>query len=266
MKPLRDLNGPEPPANTLPPWSEVQVGSAPVGARHELLVAAVFAAGQSVLAGLIAGVAGGLVAGLVVFVVVAAALTAWPVLAADRLVEASLRGRDADPRADARLYNLVDGLATSMGVRSPRLLVVESPGLNAMASGARHGRELVAVTSSLLAELDLVELEAILAEVLYRLRHREVAAETVLVATFGLGRSLILSADRDTRLDTAAVAVTRYPPGLVSALEKMALKGSLVAGQTLRLAHLWVADPLQATGTVRWRLSLADRCGALQEL
>jgi heat shock protein HtpX len=237
-----------------------------LGVRPELQVAALFATGPAALFGLISGLLGGLVAGLAVFAVVGAALVAWPVLAADRLVEASLGGRDADASLDARLYNLVEGLATTLGVRSPRLVIVEGPGLNAMASGARRGRQLVAVTTTLLSELDLVELEAVLAEVLYRLRHSEVAAETVLVATFGLGRSMVLGADRDTRLDSAAVAVTRYPPALVSALEKMALKGSLVAGQTERFAHLWVADPQGAADKVRWRMSLADRCGALQEL
>ena len=234
--------------------------------RRELRVAAAFSAAPSLVVGLVAGIAGGPVAGVVVFAVAAAGLGAWPFLAADRLVEASLRGREADPVADARLFNLVDGLATTLGLRSPRLLIVESPGLNAMASGARRGAEVVAVTTGLLAQLELVELESVLAEVLYRLRHGDVAAETMLVATFGIGRSYILPADRDTRLDTAAVSVTRYPPALVSALEKIAVKGSLVAGQTPRFAHLWVADPLRSAEKFRWRISLADRCGALQEL
>jgi len=239
--------------------------------RKAAALAAPFAAGPALVVGVVSGVLGGPVAGVVVFVVVFAALSGWVYWGADRLVRSSLKRsgvslRDADPRVDARLYNMAEGLAATVGVRCPRLAVLDSDSLNAMVSGARRGRELVVVTSGLLEELDVVELEAVLAEVLYRLRHGEVAAETVLVATFGLGRSVLLGAGRDTRLDAGAVRITRYPPALTSALEKMETKGSVVPGQTERSAHLWVADPLGSSDAGRWRMSLPGRRAALQEL
>lgn len=239
--------------------------------RKAPALAALFSGGPAVVVGAVAGVLLGPAAGVVVFVVVFAALAGWVLWAADRLVRSGLTRsgvtvRDADPRVHARLYNMAEGLATTIGVHCPKLAVLESDGLNAMVSGARRGRELVVVTSGLLAELDVVELEAVLAEVLYRLRHGEVAAETVLVATFGIGRSAVLGAERDTRLDAGAVRITRYPPALTSALEKMETKGSVVPGQTARSAHLWVADPLAGTPAGHWRMSLSGRRAALQEL
>ena len=180
---------------------------------------------------------------IVVLVVVAVVLAAWARFGGDRRVLASIGGRDADPVRDARLFNLAEGLSISAGVRQPRLMVIDSPGLNAMAAGSRPGRSVVGVTSGLLSELDRIELEAVLAEELIQIRRHETLPATVLVATLGVGRAIALPGDRDAQVDLAAVALTRYPPALAAALEKVDAKGAAVSGQAATTAHLWLADP-----------------------
>lgn len=225
-----------------------------------------FAAGPAAVLGLILGFTVGWIAGLVAFVVVAAALGLWARTGGDRVVASRLRGRPADPRSDARLCNLVEGLCTGAGVRQPRLVVVDSPGLNALAAGTSNSRGLLAVTSGLLTELDRIELEAVLAEELWQIRHDEVVPMTVLAATMGMGRSLALGDDRDAAADQGAVSLTRYPPALASALEKIESKGAVVAGQPGYMAHLWMADPRPSPPPSRGRLPLAERIEALREL
>lgn len=220
----------------------------------------------AVLLGLALGLTLGLVAGVVAFVVVAGALGAWARVGGDRRVQASIRGRDADPHRDARLCNLVEGLATGAGVRHPRLVVVDSPGLNAMAAGTSPGRSVLAVTTGLLDELTRIELEGVLAEALWLIRHNETLPGTVLAATFGIGRSAALTADRDTAADQGAVSLTRYPPALASALEKIERKGAAVPGQSASTAQLWVADPRPSPPPTRGRIPLHDRIEALREL
>ncbi len=117
-----------------------------------------------------------------------------------------------------------------------------------MAAGIRPDQAVVGVTAGLLTELDRIELEAVLAEELIQIRRRETLPATVLVATFGVGRALALPADRDAQVDQAAVALTRYPPALASALEKLDAKGAAVTGQPASLAHLWLADPSPTAG------------------
>jgi heat shock protein HtpX len=233
--------------------------------RATLLVA-LFAAIPAIVLGIIALVVAGPVAGVVVLVVVAAALTTWARLAGDRRVLAALGGREADPVGDARLCNLAEGLSISAGLRQPRLRVIDSPSLNAVAAGTRPDRAIVGVTSGLLAELDRIELEAVLAEELIQIRHHETTPATVVAATFGLGRAVALRADRDAEADQAAVALTRYPPALASALEKVEAKGAEVAGQPASLAHLWLADPRPGVASGRGRLPIRDRIEALREL
>jgi Zn-dependent protease with chaperone function len=228
--------------------------------------AAVFAGIPAVVIGVALAIALGWIAGVVALVVVAAGLMAWARFAGDRMVASRLGGRPADPRADARLYNLVEGLSSGAGVRQPRLVVVDSPGLNALAAGTSGRKAVVAVTSGLLAELDRIELEAVLALELWLIRRDEIVPATVLAATFGLGRDLALEKDRDSRADQGAISITRYPPALAAALEKIDSKGSAVAGQPGWMSQLWLTDPRPGSGSDRGRLALAERVEALREL
>ena len=229
-------------------------------------VAAPFALVPAIVLGVALGLGLGIIAGVVAFVVVGAALAAWARFGGDRLVAGRIGGREADPKLDARLCNLVEGLSTGAGVRHPRLVVVDSPGLNAMAAGTKPGSAVLAVTSGLLEELTRIELEAVLAEQLWLIRHNEILPGTVLAATLGVGRSAAVAADRDTAADQGAVSLTRYPPALAAALEKIERKGAVIAGQPSWMTHLWLADPRPTPPPSRGRLPLHDRIEALREL
>jgi Zn-dependent protease with chaperone function len=233
--------------------------------RATLLVV-LFAAVPAIVLGAILWIAGGPVAGVVALVVVGLALAAWARLGGDRRVLGAIGGREADPVTDARLMNLAEGLSISAGLRQPQLRVIDSPGLNAMAAGTRPDRAIVGVTSGLLTELDRIELEAVLAEEFVQIRHHQTTPATIVAATFGFGRVIALGADRDADADQAAVALTRYPPALASALEKLEAKGTEVAGQPASLAHLWLADPRPGGIPGRGRLPLRERIEALREL
>jgi len=232
-------------------------------------ITAGFAAPPAVLLGIIAWVAGGVLTSVIVFLVIAAALTWWALMAGDRRVAgvlSTLGGRDADPVRDARISNLAEGLSINAGLRQPRLVVVEAAGLNVLAAGTSASKAVVAVTSGLLAELDRIELEAVLAEALCQIRRGDTVAPTVSAATFGLGRRQAVASDRDALADQAAVTLTRYPPALASALEKLEAKGWEVPGQPAYMASLWLADPRPGAPTDVGRLPLGERIEALREL
>jgi heat shock protein HtpX len=225
-----------------------------------------FALAPAILVGLVLLLAVGWIAGVIGFVVVTAALASWARFGGDRVVAGRLGGRLADPQRDARLCNLVEGLSSGAGVRPPRIVVVDSPGLNTMAAGTSGERAVLAVTSALLDELNRMELEAVLAEELYLIRHHEVLPDTVVAATFGWGPRPV-RVDRDTWADQGAISLTRYPPALASALEKMESKGAVIATQPGYMAHLWLADPRPGrTDPGRGRQRLHDRIEALREL
>jgi heat shock protein HtpX len=232
-------------------------------------ITASFAAPPAVLLGLIGWVAGGLIPGVIVLVAVGAALSGWVLTGGDRRVAAVLSGlgsRDADPVRDARLTNLVEGLSITAGIPQPRIVIVESAGLNVLAAGTSGSKAVVAVTSGLLGELELVELEAVIAEAVVQIRRGDTVLPTMSVATFGLAGKTALSEERDAIADQSAVTLTRYPPALASALEKVEAKGWEVPGQPSYMAVLWMADPRPGVLHDAGRLPLGERIEALREL
>ena len=203
---------------------------------------------------------------------------------ADRLVLSTLGPGIPESEHPIRLTNMVEGLTLAGGVIAPDLLVLDDPARNAMAV-RRHDRNHLVVTSGLVQNLEVVELEAAVAELLTRLRNGDAERSTLGAAMLGrplidgpLGSLLgpvadrvlagVLPVDRDLEADRQAVTLTRYPPGLIKALESMQgheLRPRVASAGT---DHLWLADPSgderQAEDPQRAPLSL--RIDALAEL
>ena len=56
-----------------------------------------------------------------------------------------------------------------------------------------------------------------------------------------------ISRRREVLADVSGVALTRYPPGLISALEKLRDDTTVVHSSSRATAHLWVESPLART-------------------
>ncbi|MGI8983975.1 MAG: M48 family metallopeptidase [Acidimicrobiales bacterium] len=56
-----------------------------------------------------------------------------------------------------------------------------------------------------------------------------------------------ISRRRETLADVSGVALTRYPPGLISALEKLRDDTTVVHSSSRATAHIWVESPLART-------------------
>jgi heat shock protein HtpX len=54
---------------------------------------------------------------------------------------------------------------------------------------------------------------------------------------------LAVSRRRETLADVSAVQMTRYPPGLISALEKLKDDSTVVHASSRATAHLWIEQP-----------------------
>jgi Zn-dependent protease with chaperone function len=75
---------------------------------------------------------------------------------------------------DPRLFNLVENLAISTGLPNPTIGVIETPVLNAFATGWSPRSSAIVVTSGLLRALDDEELEAVLAHEIAHIRNGDV--------------------------------------------------------------------------------------------
>ena len=90
-------------------------------------------------------------------------------------------------RAEApKLYNVIENLCISRGLPMPALQIIDTPALNAYASGLREGQYFVAVTRGLLDTLSDDELEAVLAHELTHIRNRDTQLMVIAVVFAGI--------------------------------------------------------------------------------
>jgi heat shock protein HtpX len=85
-----------------------------------------------------------------------------------------------------KLYNALENLCISRGIPMPALQIIETPALNAYASGLREGQYVVAVTRGLMNTLAPDELEAVLAHELTHIRNRDAQLMVVAVVFAGI--------------------------------------------------------------------------------
>jgi heat shock protein HtpX len=174
--------------------------------------------------------------------------------------------RPADPTQYARLHNLVEGLCIAAGLPKPRIYVIDDDAPNAFATGRDPRHAAIAVTTGLMEKLTRIELEGVLAHELTHIKSADSLVSTIVVATVGrVAPALVPKAvggPRESLADVTGVSLTRYPPGLISALEKLRDDPSVLRSSDRAIAHLWiespVADPLCPP--------LEERIQALREL
>ena len=99
----------------------------------------------------------------------------------------------------------------------------------------------------------------------------------VLAPLMAMLMQLAVSRKREALADVSAVEMTRYPPGLISALEKLRDDHTEVKSQSRATAHLWIEEPMDHykgddKKKSRWshlfdtHPPLEDRIAALREM
>jgi heat shock protein HtpX len=98
----------------------------------------------------------------------------------------------------------------------------------------------------------------------------------VLAPLLGKAMQAAISRRREALADASAVQMTRYPPGLISALEKLLADTTVTHSASKATAHLWIEQPMSGVGD-RGRFGsfnslfdthppLEERIAALREL
>ena len=96
----------------------------------------------------------------------------------------------------------------------------------------------------------------------------------ILAPLFGQIIKFAVSREREYLADAQGAMLTRYPPGLISALEKIAQSPTAMRSANNATAHLWLSQPSRVPGDDTSKLErlfsthppLADRIRRLQEM
>jgi len=102
------------------------------------------------------------------------------------IIDASTGAKPVDRKGAPDLYNLLENLCISCGMKTPQLRIMETPALNAFATGLHEGQYSVTVTRGLTTTLNRDELEAVLAHELTHIRNRDVRLLVISVIFVGI--------------------------------------------------------------------------------
>lgn len=117
------------------------------------------------------------------------AAIAWIVIAYffhQSMIDAVTGGHDVTRQEEPRLYNLLENLCISRGITMPKLKIMESPALNAFATGLNPRQYAVTVTTGLLKALNDQEIEAVLGHELTHIKNGDVQLMVVAVIIAGV--------------------------------------------------------------------------------
>jgi heat shock protein HtpX len=185
----------------------------------------------------------------------------------DAVALAVSRAEPADPNTYKRLYNLVEGLTIASGLPMPRIYIVHDAAPNAFATGRNPRHAAIAVTTGLIA-VTLVGAVVLLSDVVIRMmwwnggrvpRQGDRQDQNNPLALVGFVFIILapilakvmqaaVSRNRETLADVSAVQMTRYPPGLISALEKLRDDTTVTHSASKATAHLWIEQPMSGVG------------------
>jgi heat shock protein HtpX len=102
------------------------------------------------------------------------------------MIDAVTGGEDVTRQQQPRLHNLLENLCISRGIPMPNLKMMESPALNAFATGLNRRQYAVTVTTGLLKALNDQEIEAVLGHELTHIRNGDVQLMVVAVIIAGV--------------------------------------------------------------------------------
>jgi heat shock protein HtpX len=111
-------------------------------------------------------------------------LIAWG--AHNKLIEASVGARGLARKEAPELYNLLENLSIANGMAMPKLSIIETPAMNAFASGVSDKSYAITVTRGLIESLNREEIEAVLAHELTHIRNRDVRLLIIAVIFVGV--------------------------------------------------------------------------------
>lgn len=102
------------------------------------------------------------------------------------IIKASTGAKTLDRRNNKRVYNLVENLCMSQGMKMPKVNIIYDDSLNAFASGINERTYTVTLSKGIIEKLDDSELEAVIAHELSHIRNHDVRLLIVSIVFVGV--------------------------------------------------------------------------------
>ncbi|MBI4142275.1 M48 family metallopeptidase [Candidatus Uhrbacteria bacterium] len=123
--------------------------------------------------------------GLVLAMVIALGMTAVSYFAGDRVAIWTSGARAIEKRDHPMLYRIVENLAITAGLPTPRVYLIPDPAINAFATGRDPAHASVAVTTGAIERLANEELEGVIAHELSHIKNYDIRVMTIVIVLVG---------------------------------------------------------------------------------
>ncbi|VVB61218.1 Protease HtpX [uncultured archaeon] len=104
----------------------------------------------------------------------------------DKIVLATTGARPATKQENAYLVNTVEGLAIAAGIPTPKIYVLDSPDINAFATGRNPQNAVIAVTTGAMERLNRQELEGVIAHEMSHIVNYDIRFATLIAVLVGM--------------------------------------------------------------------------------
>jgi len=221
--------------------------------------------------------------GIVIGVTASFVMTFFSYYNSDKVAILTSGAVEADRKMYPGLYYAAEGMALAAGLPAPKVYVMQSESINAFAAGRDPKHSAIAVTTGALIKLNKTELEGVIAHEMSHVKNYDILVSTVAAVMAGAvfmisdvikrsafrrssGRAGLLfailaiaaailapigamaikfavSRQREYMADASAVLLTRYPQGLIGALEKIKKETYPEEEYNSGMQHMYFANP-----------------------
>ena len=114
-----------------------------------------------------------------------------------KMIATATGAKPLERKENMRVYNLVENLCMSVGMKMPKVNIIESDALNAFASGLKEKNYTVTLTRGIIEKLDDNELEGVIAHELMHIRNKDVRLLLVTIIFVGIFSFVVQMAFRN---------------------------------------------------------------------
>jgi heat shock protein HtpX len=124
-------------------------------------------------------------------------LIAW--LGHSAFIRIATSSKSMDRQENKRVYNLLENLCISQGMKMPKLYIIDDDSLNAFASGINQNSYSISLSKGIINKLNDEELEGVLAHELMHIKNRDVRLLIISIIFVGIFSFLAEMAFRSLR-------------------------------------------------------------------
>ncbi|PLX26131.1 zinc metalloprotease HtpX [Candidatus Parcubacteria bacterium] len=103
----------------------------------------------------------------------------------DKIALRSTGARETTKEADPYVYRMVENMAITAGIPTPKVYIIDSPAMNAFATGRDPEHASVAVTTGIVKALENEELEGVIAHEISHIKNFDIRLMTIVVVLVG---------------------------------------------------------------------------------